>query len=75
MSGKIDQSSNLAGEIPAIAAAMESEDHSMTSSSTMANQTMVKKEIPTLHEYWKAPTVTDEDIVAYHFRFSYHRSY
>jgi hypothetical protein len=43
-----------------------SEATSSTSSSTMANQAMVRKEIPPLYQYWKAPTVTDEDIAAYH---------
>jgi hypothetical protein len=27
---------------------------------------MVRKEIPPLYEYWKAPTVRDKDIAAYH---------
>jgi hypothetical protein len=31
----------------------------------MADQTMVKKQISSLYEYWKAPTVTDKDIVVY----------
>jgi hypothetical protein len=32
----------------------------------MADQTMVRKEIPSLCQYWKAPTVTDKDITTYH---------
>jgi hypothetical protein len=74
ISSEADQSSNHASKIPNkipattadSATAVESEDHLVTSYSTMDDQTMAKKEIPTLHEYWKAPTMTNEDITAYH---------
>jgi hypothetical protein len=73
-SSEADQSSNHADKIPNkipattadSAAAVESEDHLVTSYSTMDDQTMAKKEVLTLHEYWKTPTVTNEDITAYH---------
>jgi hypothetical protein len=59
MSSEADQSSNLVSEIPDEILAIvvdstivaDNKDHSMTSSSTMAYQTMVKKEAPTPHEY------------------------
>jgi hypothetical protein len=70
MSGKANQSSNVVGDIPVVssqsAAGMESEVASSTSSSTMANQTMPRKEIPPLYQYWKVPMVMDIDIIAYH---------
>jgi hypothetical protein len=69
MYGEADQSSNVASEIPTASAesatTVESEPPSSTSSSTMADQAMAKKQIPALHEYWKAPTVIDKDIIAY----------
>jgi hypothetical protein len=68
MSGKANQSSNIAGDIPVVssqsAAGTESEVASSTSSSTMANQTMPRKEIPPLYQYWKVPMVMDIDIIA-----------
>jgi hypothetical protein len=27
---------------------------------------MAKKEVPKLFEYWKAPTITEEDLTTYH---------
>jgi hypothetical protein len=70
MSGEADQSSNAIGENPAAGtgsvAGVESEAPSSTSSSTMVDQTMARKDIPPLYEYWKAPTVMDKDITTYH---------
>jgi hypothetical protein len=55
MSSEADQSSNAAGEIPVVGnesvAAVGSEAPSSISSSTMADQTMARKEIPHLYEY------------------------
>jgi hypothetical protein len=55
MNGEAIQSSNLTGEIPVAiaesATAAESGAPSSTSSSTMVDQAMAKKQIPTLHEH------------------------
>jgi hypothetical protein len=55
MSSEADQSSNATGEIPVVGnesvAAVGSEAPSSISSSTMADQTMARKEIPHLYEY------------------------
>jgi hypothetical protein len=45
---------------------MEGEAASSTSSSTMVDQAMDNKGVPQLYEYWKAPTVIDKEIIAYH---------
>jgi hypothetical protein len=67
---KVDQSSNVASDIPVAdtesAAEVESEAPSSTSSSTMVDQAMDQKEIPLMYEYWKVPMVTDKDITTYH---------
>jgi hypothetical protein len=69
MSGKADQTSNIADVVVVAdtksAIGVECETPS-TSSSTMADQAMARKEIPPLYEYWKVPTVDDKDIAAYH---------
>jgi hypothetical protein len=44
----------------------ESETASASSSSNVATQTMAKKEVPKLFEYWKAPTTSEKDLAAYH---------
>jgi hypothetical protein len=55
MSGETDQSFNITSDILAIGAgsyaAAKSETPSSTSSSTMADHTMVKKQIPSMYEY------------------------
>jgi hypothetical protein len=70
MSAEADLSSNVAGEVPTggvqSVIAIESEAPSSTSSSTMDGQAMVKKQILSLYEFWKALTVTDEDITNFH---------
>jgi hypothetical protein len=70
MVDEFDQTSNVVGDAAASSswsgATVESEATSLTSSSTMANQTIARKEIPALYEYWKAPMVIDMDISAYH---------
>jgi hypothetical protein len=67
--GKVDQTSPDADDIPMAghesAAKAESEVASSTSSSTMADQAMERKEFPPLYQYWKVPTVIDKDIAAY----------
>jgi hypothetical protein len=45
---------------------MESEAASTSSSSNIAIQTMTKKEVTKMLEYWKAPTITEKDLSAYH---------
>jgi hypothetical protein len=68
-STEVDQSSNIASEVPTVGAesvvAVESRAPS-TSSSTIADQAMAKKQIPNMYEYWKVPTVTDKDIANFH---------
>jgi hypothetical protein len=70
MLGEANHTYTVADDIPTTeiesAARAESQVASSTSSSTMADQAMVRKEIPSLCQYWKAPTVADKDIVAYH---------
>jgi hypothetical protein len=70
MTCESDQTSNVVGDILVVggesAARAKMEAPSSTSSSTMANQMIARKEIPLLYEYWKALTVTDKDIAAYH---------
>jgi hypothetical protein len=70
MPGEVDQISNVIGDIPAAdtrrASGTGSETTSSTSSSTVTHQAMARKGILPLYQYWKVPTVTDEDITAYH---------
>jgi hypothetical protein len=70
MSSEVGQSSNVADKILAVgtksAVTVGSKAPSSTSSSNMVDQTMVRKEIPPLYEYWKASTVTDKDIANYY---------
>jgi hypothetical protein len=70
MSGKADWTSNVTSDIPVAGAGSatraRSEAASSTFSSTMADQAMARKEIQSLYQHWKAPTMIDEDIVAYH---------
>jgi hypothetical protein len=70
MTGKIDQTSLITGGIATFgskaATGMESETASASSSPNVASQAMVKKEVPKLFEYWKAPTTTEKDLAAYH---------
>jgi hypothetical protein len=44
----------------------ESNTTSTSSSSNAATQTIEKKKVPMMYEYWKAPTVTDVDLTTYH---------
>jgi hypothetical protein len=70
MTGESGQISNVTDDIAASdsqsVAGMESDSASLTSSSTMADQTIAKKKVQLLHQNWKAPMVTDKDISAYH---------
>jgi hypothetical protein len=70
MTDKIDQISNVAGDAaasdPRNGADVDSETASASSSSNATIQTMAKKEVPKLFEYWKAPTITNKDLTAYH---------
>jgi hypothetical protein len=51
MSGKADQTSNIIGEIPAAGAESAAGEAASSTSSTMADQAMVRKEIPPLYQY------------------------
>jgi hypothetical protein len=70
MPDEVDQISNVIGDILAAdarrASGMGSEAASSTSSSTVTHQVMARKGILPLYQYWKVPTVTDEDITTYH---------
>jgi hypothetical protein len=66
MSGEAAPSSNTTSEICAVgteSAVAESKTAPSSSSSTMADQAMARKEISPLYEYWRALTVTDKDII------------
>jgi hypothetical protein len=69
MSGKIDQTSlvtsGTTASVSKVVAGVKSEI-TFASSSTTATQTMAKKEIPKLFEYWNAPTTSEKDLAAYH---------
>jgi hypothetical protein len=45
---------------------MESNTAFASSSFNAATQSIAKKKVPMLYEYWKAPTVTEADLAAYH---------
>jgi hypothetical protein len=70
MTGEADQTSIVIDDAVASgtksAAGTESEATSASSSSNMVVQTMVKKKVPKLNEYCKAPTITENDLSAYH---------
>jgi hypothetical protein len=69
MSGEDHQTSNVAGDISVAgigSATRAGSEAASTTSLTMTNQTMERKEIPLLYQYWKVPTMTNEDITAYH---------
>jgi hypothetical protein len=70
MTGESDQISNIASNATASGsksgAAAESEAASSTSSSTLAYRAIANKAVPLLYEYWKASTIMDMEIIAYH---------
>jgi hypothetical protein len=70
MFSEASQASNIVGDVTAVGsqsvAGTESEAASCTSSSTMADEAIAKKDIPPLYQYWKALTVTDKDTTAFH---------
>jgi hypothetical protein len=70
MTGDANQAYNIASDVTASSsqsvAGAEGKAASSTSSSTIANQAIANKEVPLLYQYWKASTVTDNDICAYH---------
>jgi hypothetical protein len=70
MTGETDQTSNVASDVATSGvrsvAHMESEAASTSSSSNIAIQTMTKKEVTKMLEYWKAPTITEKDLLAHH---------
>jgi hypothetical protein len=70
MTSKTDQTSNVASDVAASGSSNTADaEHEATfasSSSNMVIQTMVKKEVPKLYEYWKAPTTTKKDFSAYY---------
>jgi hypothetical protein len=72
MIGETNQTSIIVGDAAASgsksATGAESEVASASSSSNVAVQTTVKKEVPKLYEYWKASTTTEKDFSAYRAR-------
>jgi hypothetical protein len=70
MTSENDQNSNATGDTAMSgaksAAGAESETASVSSSSNVVIQTMAKKEVPKLFEYWKALTITEKDLSSYH---------
>jgi hypothetical protein len=70
MTNKTDQISNTVGDAAASgsrsSATAESKIASASSSSNVVVWTMAKKEVPKLFEYWKAPTIIEEDLTTYH---------
>jgi hypothetical protein len=70
MTGETDQTSIVIRDVVASnskgATGTESETASTSYSSNMAIRTMAKKEVPKLYEYWKAPTITEKGLSAYH---------
>jgi hypothetical protein len=68
MTSKADQTSNVTGDATVSgskgATHAESEATSSSFSSNVAIRTMVKKEVPKLYEYWKAPATTEKDLSA-----------
>jgi hypothetical protein len=57
---------NAAASCSKSAAGMESKVASVSSSSNMSIQSMTKEKVPKLYEYWKASTITDKDLSAFH---------
>jgi hypothetical protein len=70
MFGKTHQASLITGDIVASGSkaviSAESEITSASSSSNVATQMMVKKEVTKLFEYWKAPTISKKVLAPYH---------
>jgi hypothetical protein len=70
MIGEIDQTSLVVGGTTAPgskdATGAEIETASASPSFNVATQTMVKKEVPKLFEYWKVPMTSKKDLAAYH---------
>jgi hypothetical protein len=64
------QTSPIAGDAAAssskVATSTESNTASASSSSNAATQSIAKKKVPMLYEYWKAPAVSEADLTAYH---------
>jgi hypothetical protein len=70
MSSEVDRTSNVVCDIPLggarSATGVGGEVASSTSSSTMVDHAMARKETSPLYQDCKVSTVTDEDITAYH---------
>jgi hypothetical protein len=70
MTGEIDQTSLIADDVAAFGSKATTGSESSTtfasSSSNADMQSIAKKKVPMLFEYWKAPTVTEVDLTAYH---------
>jgi hypothetical protein len=70
MIGGTDQASPITSDATASGSkavtGMESNTASAFSSSNVATQSIVKKKVPILYEYWKMLTVTEADLAAYH---------
>jgi hypothetical protein len=64
MTGEIDHTSLVAGS--KVVSGAVSNTASTSSSSNTATQTMAKKEVPMLYEYWKASMITRADLATYH---------
>jgi hypothetical protein len=70
MTGETDQTSLIASDVANFnskaSTGVESNTTSASSSSNAARQSIAKKKVPMLYEYWKASTVTEADLTAYH---------
>jgi hypothetical protein len=70
MAGEIDQTFLATGDVAAsgskVVSGMESNTSSTSSSSNVATQTIIKKEVPMLYEHWKASMVTEADLATYY---------
>jgi hypothetical protein len=70
MTGGTGQASPITSDAtasgPQAVTGTESNIASVSSSSNAAMQSIAKKKVPMLYEYWKAPTVIAADLAAYH---------
>jgi hypothetical protein len=70
MTGETNQASLITSDAAPsdskAATGMESDTASSSSSSNTTTQTITKKKVPMLYEYWKAPMVTEAYLAAYH---------
>jgi hypothetical protein len=70
MTSETHQTSLITGDAAAsgskAATGAEREAASASSSSNMVIQAMVKKKVPKLYEYWKAPMIMEKDLSSYH---------